>query len=256
MRHLFQILSTCLHLVLPADCPVCSGELPWNATAGVCRSCWAGIRPILPPLCDRCGGPFRSYPGGDPPFFCFPCRKRPPRFHRCRSLGSYQGTLRKLLHRFKFDGRREIGPVLGSLMAVGLRLQMPERGWDAVVPVPLHRSRQRQRGFNPAGLLARAAGRSLGLPVSYRLLRRPRPTPPQTGLPRRQRLRNVRGAFQVRRRSQVRDLCILIVDDVVTTGATAGECARTLLRAGARRVDLLTAARSTGPADSDFDPLD
>lgn len=256
MLHLNRFLSIALALVLPADCPVCGRDLPWPAPAGVCPFCWAGIRPIQPPLCDRCGSPFGSFPGGDPPFFCFPCRRRPPRFERCRSLGRYHGTLRKLLHLFKFEGRREIGPMLGGLLAACVRMQLPQREWDAVVPVPLHRSRRRRRGFNPAGVLARAAARRLGLRVVPGLLRRVRATPPQTGLPRRQRLRNVRGAFRVRRPGAVRGLRILLVDDVVTTGATAGECVRVLLRAGARRVDLVTAARSPVSGDTGPDAAD
>ncbi|MBI4161163.1 MAG: ComF family protein [Acidobacteria bacterium] len=145
---------------------------------------------------------------------------------------------------FKFERRAEIGAVLGALLAVMAREAFAPGEWDAVAPVPLHRSRRRLRGYNPAERLARPLARRLGLPLLRRALRRTRPTPPQTGLPRRERLRNVRGAFRAPRPGRVQGRRILLVDDILTTGATAAECSRELLRAGAASVDLITAARS------------
>lgn len=125
-----------------------------------------------------------------------------------------------------------------------LRLQMPAREWDGVIPVPLHWYKRWQRGFNPSEILARSVARATGLPLLRRILVRIRPTSTQATLPKSERRRNVRNAFRVRRCGSVRGRTLLLVDDVLTTGATAAECSGQLLRSGARAVDLLTAART------------
>lgn len=244
MPRFLDLLSSGLALLLPRECPVCAGDLPWNAPAGICCGCWSGIRPLLAPLCDRCGHPLGSFPANPPPHTCIPCGKNPPPFRSARSLGSYDDSLREILKQFKYTGRTEIGPILGTFMVSCLRLQMPAREWDGVIPVPLHRYKQWQRGFNPAEILARSVARATGLPLLRRILVRIRPTSTQASLPKSERRRNVRNAFRVRRCGSVRGRTLLLVDDVLTTGATAAECSGQLLRSGARAVDLLTAART------------
>jgi ComF family protein len=155
------------------------------------------------------------------------------------SYGEYEGTLRKLIHLFKYDGVTPLAEPLGRLLATAL-----PRDWryDMVVPMPLHWRRGWQRGFNQSELLARVLSSRLEAPV-VRAVRRKRRTPSQAGLTNAQRRLNVAGAFAISKRFSVKDRHVLLVDDVLTTGATASACAAVLKRAGAKRVTVLTLAR-------------
>ena len=176
---------------------------------------------------------------------CGMCRRAPPHFERAVAFGSYDGSLRELLHLLKYEGVRPVAGILGALLARSIAgAGLTEREF-IVVAVPLHRSRRGQRGFNQAELLARAAARKLrgNWRIQADCLLRVRPTTSQTGLTRHQRRANLRGAFKVRNRTQVAGRDILLIDDVLTTGTTAAECARVLKRAGARQVYVATVAR-------------
>jgi ComF family protein len=165
---------------------------------------------------------------------CGDCRRGDHAFDFARSLFLFTDPMRGILHHLKYSGRVSLAKPLGHQ----LREQIEEEGFQGrlVVPVPLHRSRERERGFNQAELLAR----QLGLPVDCRLLRRRKNTPSQTGLSRSQRTINLSAAFEVR--GSAPD-CVIVVDDVYTTGSTMHEIARTLKRAGTSRVEVLTVAR-------------
>jgi len=161
-------------------------------------------------------------------------------FDAAYSWGAYEGRLRDLIHLFKYGGIRPLGKVLGEWMA----LAMPrEERFDRIVPVPLHWVKRCRRGFNQSELLARAIARRYGMPVSP-VLRRVRATAVQAGLSHSARRANVEGAFRVRRGVSLEGLRVLLVDDVMTTGATASACARALKQAGARYVAVLTLARA------------
>lgn len=153
------------------------------------------------------------------------------------------------MHRLKFEGQRDLGPALGRMLAAFVRVAPALGGADLVVPVPLHAARQRERGFNPALLLAAPVAESLALPLLPTGLERTVPTAPQSALGVRQRWANVAGAFTVPAQDagRLRGKSVLLVDDVMTSGATAAECARTLRRAGAGRVAVATLARATPP---------
>ena len=233
---LTAVLDAVLAVVLAPSCAVCE-ELLERPTGGpVCPRCWGSILPLTPPLCGRCGDPLSAWrsPEGA---LCPRCRRSRPQVDRARAIGEYDGALRAIIHAVKYEGRRSLAVRLAGLMRT--RCGDLIAGADGVVPVPLHQSRRRERGFNQAHDLAR----HLGLPVCN-ALQRVRPTPTQTGLPAAQRHRNVRNAFAVTRAG--RDLSgatIILVDDVRTTGATLEACARTLKEAGVREVRALTAAR-------------
>lgn len=155
---------------------------------------------------------------------------------RARAIGAYEGSLRSIVHALKYDGRRSLAPRLAMLLdRCGSDVI---EGADLVVPVPLHRARQRARGFNQAEDIAR----HLSLPM-VRALKRVRRTPSQTDLPEAQRHANVRGAFSPARGARIRGAVVIVVDDVSTTGATLEACARALLEGGAREVRALTVAR-------------
>jgi ComF family protein len=215
----------------PPACRLCrrSGEFP------ICRGCVAEFRLIVPPWCPICGRPLRRADSSGP---CVVCRIRSPAFSRARAAGIYEGTLRDAIHVLKFRGCRTIAAPLGDLVAsaaqaAGLRA-------DVVVPVPLHPSRLRHRGFNQAELLARRAAGLLGLPCDAGVLRRTHRTEAQSRLARDTRLTNVRDVFTCA--GALSGTRVLVVDDVIATGATASACAHALLAAGAEKVLVATVA--------------
>jgi ComF family protein len=172
---------------------------------------------------------------------CGDCRGRRRAFKLLRSAGVYEGSLQKLIKKFKYGGREDLARPLGRML-VDLWREQPRLGpVDAVVPVPLHWLRERGRGYNQALVLAEYFGRKTGLPVVRALARRRSPS--QTELRREERLENVRDAFRAARPELARGKSLLLVDDVCTTGATLEACARALKAAGARRVAALTVAR-------------
>ncbi len=188
-----------------------------------------------------------------PDFRCGDCVLHPPAFERARSYGAYRGALRELVHLFKYRGMRPLSRPLGAWLAEVTRVEGLAE-CEAVVPLPLDPERRRARGYNQSELLAREVARRLGLPLVPQACRRVRPTAPQAGLTRAQRRANVQGAFAADPRL-VRNRTVLLVDDVMTTGATLNACARTLRQAGAARVLAVTVARTSEPfAVSDIGP--
>jgi len=240
-RRLRGVADAVLDLVLPPRCAACGALV--GATGTVCTSCWQKLSYIGPPLCDRCGVPFVFAPAG--PLVCGACIAMPPVFTRARSALVYNESSKSLVLGFKHQDR--------TFSASGYARWMARAGADLLVsadfvaPVPLHRWRLFRRGYNQAALLIRALHQQMPtLTPAYRMLVRKRATPPQGVLTRPQRHENVRGAFAVHAdwTATLPDRAILLVDDVLTTGATVNECARILLKAGAARVDVLTLART------------
>jgi len=234
-----------LSVVLAPSCAACRELLPQPTRGPVCGRCWHSILPLTPPLCSRCGDPLPSWRDISLPLAtCARCRRTQPAVTSARSIGSYDGALRSIVHALKYEGRRSLASPLAALMrqrGAGILA-----GATCVVPVPLHASKRRERGFNQASDLAR----HLGLPV-VAALRRTRATRTQTGLPAAQRHRNVRAAFAItragRRLARVPASIAVVVDDVSTTGATIDACARALIAAGVTEVRALTAARVVMP---------
>lgn len=252
-------VTAALDLLFPPFCPVCRTRLGPGRRDPLCGACWQRLERIIPPLCRLCGTPlFQFSPQGEDdlvgqelgpsssraaaPHLCGRCRRRVPSFSYARSAARYGDVVREALHAFKFGGRRALAAPLGELLAeVGAVL--PVDRVDLLVPVPLHPRRERERGFNQAALLARRLGKAWAIPVSITALRRSVDTPSQTELTAAQRRANVKGAFTLRRPELVAGRHVLIVDDIMTTGATAGECAACLKDGGAATVGLLTVAR-------------
>jgi ComF family protein len=231
-----------LSVVFAPACAAC-GELLEHPTRGpVCAACWHSILPLTPPLCDSCGDPLPTWRIISVPLArCPRCRRARRTVDRARAIGSYDGALRAIVHAWKYEGRRSLAKPLAELMKD--RGADVLAGSDCLVPVPLHPSRRRTRGFDQALDLAR----HLGVPI-HQALRRVRATPTQTGLPAAQRHRNVRGAFALAPRARsLAGATAVLVDDVSTTGATLEACARVLKEAGVREVRALIAARVVTP---------
>lgn len=237
------VVDAVLSIVLSPECAACGELLDRPSQSPVCSCCWHSIVPLTPPLCDRCGDPLPSWRSVSVTASrCPRCRRAPALVDRARAIGGYDGALRAIVHALKYEGRRSLARPLSHLMRQGGAAILA--GADCVVPVPLHRSKRRQRGFNQAADLAR----HLGLPIIH-ALGRVRATPSQTGLPAPQRRRNMKDAFApTRRAGGLNGAVVVLVDDVSTTGATLDACARVLKDAGAREVRALTAARVVGGA--------
>ncbi|MFY9911875.1 MAG: ComF family protein [Candidatus Sulfotelmatobacter sp.] len=247
-----KIAESLFAVLFPSDCRICGAPLLNISRLPVCPECLAGIHPIEGGLCAICGERiFTPYAVGahDEPR-CGLCRRIEPAFARAVAYGSYESGLRELIHLLKYGGVRSGANVLGRMLSEAAAALENEFEQSAVVliPVPLYRAKLRQRGFNQAELIARAALKNNSCGGRLRLcanaLTRKRDTASQIGLTSHHRRQNLRGAFAVSDSEIVRGREVLIVDDVYTTGATVSECARVLRRAGAAKVWVATVART------------
>ncbi|GHU02633.1 phosphoribosyltransferase [Alphaproteobacteria bacterium] len=241
MRHQMAVLNAIrkaftkgLCAILPWRCPGC-GALT-SAPQVLCEDCIAGVLFLRGPFCPKCGNP------GDSAEVCPRCRAKRPPFAALRSAAEYDGTARKMILQFKHADRTDLAPVLALWLAVAGRDLLADL--DALVAVPMHPLRRLKRKYNQAALLAESLGRLTGIPRLHGSLARVRATASQGRKGRVSRRANVAGAFCVPDPSRVKGLSVGLIDDVLTTGATAAECARALRRAGARRVVVLTVARA------------
>ena len=233
--------STLAGWVFPDDCRVCGEALQRLSRIPVCEPCLRSLAPLSAEFfCATCRTPFANAFPLDASGRCALCRSGAQGFDAAYSFGAYEGTLRELVHLFKFEGIRTLAAPLAGLLAAACPRH--ER-IDMVVPMPLHWRRYWERGFNQSALLADEIGRRMGIPVRP-AVRRVRATAPQAGLTNARRRANVARAFLPSRRCAVRGLRVLLVDDVLTTGATAAACCRALRSAGAEHVALLTLARA------------
>src|ERR1700722_9928591 len=248
------MLHYLINFLYPPRCAACDIRLGSDARRRLCAECHSRIDRMPEPLCEVCGIPLAAT-HADPHAaeaieWCTNCRTAPPYFTRARAVVRYRhdggdderDVVPSIIRRHKYGLDQSLAYALAECL--GDELPLGDANYDLVIPVPLHRERLRWRGFNQAAMLANAVARRIDRPLDLRTLVRVRPTPPQTRQNRVERVKNLRRAFAVRRPARLSSPRILLIDDVMTTGATADECARTLIAAGARRGDVLTLARA------------
>ncbi|MEQ8210386.1 MAG: ComF family protein [Lacipirellulaceae bacterium] len=235
-----------LDLVFPPTCLACEADLTsdfWEAEGGLlCGACRRQIVLLQEPLCPVCASPVPE--AGGVRLDCGVCRNNKPRFDRTIALGEYEGLLRDLILRMKSETRKLVARSLLAFAWKERHQELRDLGVDAICAVPTHLIRQWQRGVNGPHVLASALSKELGVPFASKLLYRKSNTPPQAGLSRAARSRNIRGEILVRNRLMKKFQHVLLVDDVLTTGATANECAKVLKRAGIARVSVFVLGRT------------
>ena len=232
-----QFFTALLDVILPPICHICHSFIPQAGTLHICPTCREKLPLVSSPLC---GIPFI---GAGDDHQCGACLINPPHFDAARAHFIYEGAIRELIHSFKYDRRTHLRYPLALLALEGAHCFM-EYTPEIIVPVPLHTSRLRQRGFNQAVLLGTTLSRHLSLPMVPDALVRTRPTEPQINLSAAERKLNVQGAFSVKRSDEIKGRNVLLLDDVMTTGSTMDECAKVLKKAGAATVVAVTVART------------
>lgn len=240
---LSNLLKSFTALLFPPVCHLCKEFIPESGEIRLCPACLETTPPLDSPLCICCGQPF---PGaGSSDHLCGRCITDPPPFSAARSALLYENGTKELIHQFKYSGRIILRRPLGLLAAAHLDAFAKEFAADLILPVPLHVKRLKERGFNQALLIGEIFSQRWEVPLSRNNLKRTRWTEPQVNLGAAERAVNVKGAFSVSSDKEITGKRIILVDDVYTTGSTAKECSRILMKTGAADVAVLTVARGT-----------
>ncbi len=229
-----------LDLLFPPLCHVCKAFIPGAGALLICAACRQKISFLNSPLCTLCGAPFATEAGVD--HLCGACLIH-GQIHTCRSATLLAGPIQELIHGFKYGNRVHLCQPLGLMTAAALASFAGDAAPDLIVPVPLHRKRLRQRGFNQSQLLGQVLEKQWRVPQAVGNLRRVRWTEPQTGLHAADRVSNVAGAFEAKHPLKLRGKRVLLVDDVLTTGSTMRACVEALREAGAAAIFAVTVAR-------------
>jgi ComF family protein len=237
------VLDAGLNLFYPPVCQICREERASAAQGYVGPKCRGGVRWVTAPYCERCGLPFDGEMSHS--FQCANCQEMKLHFSSARSSVLAEGLMLDVIHRYKYSRALWFEPFLAELLVSRAAPVLAAEPWDFVVPVPLYPVKQREREFNQAERLAARLGRAVKIPVNAVLLRRVKPTVTQTKLTREQRAANVHQAFAFCGGEKLTGEKIVLLDDVLTTGATTNACARALRRAGAGEICVWTVARAT-----------
>lgn len=233
-----KIFNTILDFLFPPECPICQN--PVSDPLSICPECFKKIKFITPPLCEICGRPFEFEVYGKT--VCGKCLQKKPVYDKARSAFLYDSFSKQLILPFKYSDRTDLAPLLGQfLIRAGAELLDQS---DLIVPVPLNRWRLMKRKYNQAGILGKIISKKTGIPFSPFVLKRLRATKSQERLREKDRIKNVRNAFIIKNNKLIKNKKILLIDDVLTTGATVNECAKILKRNGAKSVYVLTVAHT------------
>jgi len=234
------MMKSVLDMLYPRRCIGCGGTSP-DSFRYICWECWSDSTRVEPPFCSLCGDPVAGAIDHD--FICYSCSAEKPAFTAARSATRYDGVVGEALRQLKYEQALWLAPDLATLLHNCIQAEYPGHEFDLLVPVPLHHVRKRGRGYNQSTVLAQELGRRLGCKTRPGLLKRIRPTISQTNLTAKDRLSNVTQAFQYRKEEALTGRKVLLVDDVMTTGATVNACAGALKKGGAVTVHVITAAR-------------
>ncbi|MDF7809440.1 ComF family protein [Pontiellaceae bacterium B12219] len=240
LRTLDPAKHALLDLLYPRTCIGCGVAAP-EPFHYICWDCWSDCTGIEAPFCKICGDPIAGSVDHD--FTCFSCSAEPPAFEGARSAARYDGVVGEALRQLKYEKGLWLASDMAELLKNCMKAEYPDKKFDLVVPVPLHHVRRRERSYNQSAVLATELGRKIGCRSAPGMLRRIRATTTQTNLTAPQRLSNVKNAFESRRATGLTGRRVLLVDDVMTTGATVNACAKALIKGGARSVHVLTVAR-------------
>ncbi len=238
-----QFADAALGLIYPPVCQICEIERAAADAGFVCNTCSARTRFIEPPFCDRCGLPFAGEINGS--FECANCRDLELHFDHARAAVTLDGPVQRALQRFKYERAEWFEPFLARLLIERAAPALSAHAWDFILPTPLHPVKLRDREFNQADRLAQRLAKATGIRHENGLLRRVKPTATQTRLSRRARAKNLREAFAADAGNALKGARLVLVDDVLTTGATANAAAAALRKAGAAQIAVWTVARGT-----------
>lgn len=241
VRTLCSGIGATLTLLYPDVCQLCGQERATAVEGYVGPACRKGVQIVKPPYCSRCGLPFEGEI--EESFECANCREMDLHFRFARSAVAAKGPVLEAIHRYKYQHALWFEQFLAGLLVREAQGELDRWDWDWIVPVPLHAAKQREREFNQALRLASHLSAATGIPAHNRLLKRVAPTRTQTQLTREERAENVRHAFRLRHQEDLEGARIVLLDDVLTTGATTSACARVLRDAGAADVCVWTVAR-------------
>ena len=237
-------LTGLTEIIFPPRCTICGTLMRENKNFSFCPECFSRIYFIQSPQCTCCGLPFPDSEGED--HFCEECITSKQSFSVARALGKYDKTLLEAIHLFKYRGKIVMGKVLGRLMAEREYKSLTTGNYSLIIPVPLHPKRLKERGFNQSLVLAKEVARKFSISLNFSSLKRIVHTKPQTMLKKKERMSNVKRAFEVKDAEKIKGEKILLIDDVYTTGSTVRECSRVLIRHKAAEVAVLTLARAVG----------
>ncbi|MFH1015167.1 MAG: ComF family protein [Nitrospirota bacterium] len=229
----YAVASQLLNSIYPSICPLCSNRSDSFQHSPICTNCWLGIKRYSGPSCRICAAPLVSVYST----VCKECLIHSPSFSMVLNYGIYSDALAEAINLMKFSGLKRFANPLGQLL---LTLEMPE--CDGIIPVPLSKHALRERGFNQSLLMARVISKKVKMPLYMDMLLKRKDTLPQVGLSAKERMKNLKGAFKTS--GKINNMRLLLVDDVMTTGATARECSKTLMSAGAKEVIVITLARA------------
>ena len=232
-----EMFETAIIFLYPAKCRVCDGFLTVASIPYICANCWQDVQCLEPPWCDICGTPGVNG-------LCDECAISPPRYGKLRSIAFYHKSLQQAIHLFKFEKKKVFAQPLIQLINAHIPSDCDIAEYDFVLPIPIHKKRLRERGFNQAALLANGIAKVEDVPVLVNTLVRKRHTVAQSSLDRDARQQNIIGAFEVRNPDVIRGKRLLIIDDVFTTGATIREAVSELWTADPAEIDVLTLART------------
>jgi len=236
-----------LNFVFPLDCKICEKPIRESKGYSICEDCFKTIELIEYPYCIKCGKPLllTDFFKENREILCLECKRKKYSFEFSRSMGIYNKVLKKCIHLFKYYGEKKLAIPLGKLM-VDYLLKNVEfiKKIELIIPVPLHNNDLKKRGFNQSVLLGKVIGDYFSVPVRERVLIKKKLTPFQVNLSKKERERNILGAFSLEKPEEIEGKNILILDDVFTTGSTVEECAKELMKARVNNIFVLTLART------------